>query len=70
MIAPPQFASFFAKETDLSKGRVRRTRKLIDTEIKNKCHGDLSSENFSALPSHTPCCLQDGTWKKITHTPF
>ena len=31
-----QFASFFAKETDLSKEELESLRKLIDQEIKNK----------------------------------
>ena len=31
-----QFASFFAKETDLSKEELESLRKLIDREIKNK----------------------------------
>ena len=31
-----QFASFFAKETDLSKQELEELRNLIDTEIKNK----------------------------------
>jgi len=31
-----QFASFFAKETDLSKEELEELRNLIDTEIKNK----------------------------------
>jgi len=37
MIAPPNFASFFAeKETDLSKKSLEELRNLIDTELKNK----------------------------------
>ena len=31
-----QFASFFAKETDLSKQELEELRSLIDNEIKNK----------------------------------